>query len=93
VEISVATYHSPTCNDHVPLEQAADTTCVYCKITEYREALEKIAKGQLTDHDAWMTARWTLGFPDSAQTPQSEEYNPCPLCGINRDRHVCDCKI
>ena len=63
MDISVATYHSPTCNEHVPLEQADDAECAYCELKKYREALKKIASGKLTDHDAWMIARWAMGFP------------------------------
>ena len=32
--LEVATYHSPTCNEHIDLEQAEDATCAYCRIEE-----------------------------------------------------------
>ena len=35
--ISVATYHSPTCDAHIDLEQAEDATCAYCQIEELTE--------------------------------------------------------
>ncbi len=50
--ISVATYHSPTCNEHIEKEQADDAECAYCEIEDLqaerdrlREALEEINIG------------------------------------------------
>ncbi len=45
--ISVATYHSPTCNEHIEKEQADDAECAYCEIEDLqaeRDRLQEIIK-------------------------------------------------